>query len=225
MITFSPMIKHITLIVLAVFALTLSAQTLKAESLNKRINEGIEILASKQKSQNPMPAALLAKAKGIAIIEVTRGGIGIGGSGGSGIILTKTASGGWSAPIAFNQGGATVGLQLGFDEKKYIYVIMTDEMLQHFLGDDQFNFDAKATGTAGPNNVSEIATAPSSIYIYQTSKGAFGGATIGGQWVKADADANREAYGIAVVTKEIASGKIPAPASAATLYNLLKLSK
>lgn len=219
------MLKHITFSLLAFCAIALTIPSLHANDMDKLVKEAIEILAKKQKSGNPIPAALLKKAKGIAIIEISRGGIGVGGSGGAGIVLAKTPRGGWSAPIAFNQGGASVGLQLGFETKQFIYVIMTDGMLKNFLGDNQYKFDAKATGTAGPDNVGTTATPTSDIYVYQTSDGAFGGATIGGQWINANDEVNRKAYGIAVVSSEIAAGKVKAPAAAATLYELLKLSK
>ncbi len=219
------MIKNIGLTLIAFCVFALPSLSLKADEMDKRITKAIEILAKKQKSGNPIPAALLKKAKGIAIIEISRGGIGVGGSDGGGIVLAKTAKGGWSAPVAFNQSGASIGLQLGFETKQFIYVIMSESMLNNFLGDTQYKFDAKATGTAGPDNVGTTATPSSDIYVYQTSDGAFAGATIGGQFVRAADDVNRKAYGVAVVPKEIASGKVKPPKSAGTLYELLKLSK
>lgn len=219
------MMKTLCLSLLALGLMSLSLSSVHADSLEGRVNEAIEILAKKQKSGNPIPASLLKKAKGIAIIEVARGGIGVGGSDGGGIVLAKTPKGGWSAPIAFNQSGASIGLQLGFETKQFIYIIMSDAMLSNFLGDNQYKFDAKATGTAGPDNVGTTATPVSDLYIYQTSDGAFGGATIGGQVIRVAADINRKAYGIDVVASEIASGKVKSPAYADKLYELIKLSK
>ncbi len=217
-----PMIKKLFGVML--LGIVLSGTTVHA-GMREWINEAVGILSTKQNSNTPIPREILAKARAVAIIEITRGGIGIGGSHGDGILLARTQKG-WSAPLAFGQGGGSVGAQLGFESKKYIYVLMSDAALEQFTGDEKFKFDAKATATAGPDHVTEEAIPQGELFVYTTkSDGAFAGATIGGQVVSVNYEVNRKAYGQGVTTAEILSGKVTAPKGTDKLHQLLKSSK
>lgn len=200
----------------------LAAEGPDPSAMNRRILEAVTILELKQGSKSPIPQRVLDHAKGVAIIEMTKGGIGIGASHGDGIIVARTGKG-WSAPSAFSQGGGSVGLQLGVEIKRLIYVLNTQEAVDSFAKDDRFKFDAKANATAGPQYVEEDAAASPAyaIYIYASSEGAFAGATIGGQVMTTDREINQKVYGPSFTTYEILRGKSKAPDLAKRLYALL----
>ncbi|MDX2226875.1 MAG: lipid-binding SYLF domain-containing protein [Verrucomicrobiae bacterium] len=189
--------------------------------MDDRIHEAVKILSKKQKSSKPIPAKILEQARAVAIIEIGRGGFGVGGSHGEGVILSKTAKG-WSAPAAYDQGGGSVGFQIGFEEKQYIFLFNSTAALDEFIANDEVKFDAKASATAGPEHVNEdVSGPPPAIYVYTSSDGAFAGATIGGMGMSIQRDVNRAAYGRSVTTKEIFSGSVKPPESAKVLYELL----
>src|SRR4051812_46807797 len=85
------------LILLALTFSVFSSELLRADEMKDRVSDAIGILAEKQKSSAPIPAAVMQKAKGVAIVEVAKGGLGVSGSHGEGVLVAKTAQG-WSAP-------------------------------------------------------------------------------------------------------------------------------
>ena len=205
-------------------AFTLSASSARAEKLPKLVGEAITILDTKQNSGHPIPPRILQQAHAIAFIEVTRGAFGFGGQGGDGVLLIRQKGGGWSAPFAFAQGGASVGVQIGVDVQHYIYVFNTDGGWRPFIEDGRFNFEAIARATAGPDSDETVAQSglpPVDLYIYSTSNGAFAGAAIGGQSVGSEKEVNTAAYGTND-PNAIFSPKTLIPDYAKPLYESLK---
>ncbi len=83
--------------------------------MQERIHTATRILGEKQHSDEPIPAELLNHAKGVAIFTVTKAGLGIGGQGGEGIVMLQLGdlkAHSWTAPCAFNLGGASLGAQI-----------------------------------------------------------------------------------------------------------------
>ncbi|WP_309396883.1 lipid-binding SYLF domain-containing protein [Cerasicoccus maritimus] len=174
-----------------------------------------------QASKKSIPAVVLQDCKGLAIASVTRGGIGIGGQKGEGIVIAKTDEG-WSAPSAFDTGGGSLGLQLGVETVQYVYVLNTDAAILSFTG-DKVELDAKASATAGPDHAAAAndKLPKSDIYIYALTDGAFAGATVGGVYVKLDIDLNNQVYSNIVKVNQIISGEVPAPPITKDLYDQL----
>ncbi len=193
------------------------------EEMSQRLVEATEILEKKQSSSKPIPQKVIDQAKGVVVIEITKGGLGVSGSHGEGILIARTKKG-WSAPVAFTQGGGSVGFQIGLEIKQYIYILNTEGALKAFIEEDNFVFDAKAHATAGPEHASEeVSGLPThSMYIYTASEGAYAGAAIGGQVVSIDRDVNEETYGEAVTNTEMLSGRVSPPEKASKFYETLK---
>ncbi len=206
-----------------------STAFLRAADMQERIQTAVQILDQKQRSGEPIPARLFNHAKGIAIFSVTKGGLGIGGQGGEGIVILSLGdknSHSWTAPSAFNLGGASVGAQIGFTEVRYIVILNTDDAVRHFTSSGKMNWDATATGTAGSDTGTEkLSTADlehREVIVYKNSDGVFGGATLGGTSIERKDKINREAYGENVTMKDILNGQAKAPQSADRLYILLQ---
>jgi len=211
----------------ALCSLMLLTATVLADGMSERLDTAISMLEAKQGSSRPIPQKILDRAKGIALIEISRGGIVFGGSHGEGIVLarTKTLFGhDWSAPSAFNMSGGSFGAQIGFETKRFIFVLNNDEALALFSSDSAVNWEAAAAATAGPDHVSEesskITDAP--IYVYSRSDGAFAGATVGGTNISTAVDVNHGSYGYKTLTKDILGGKVKPPKGSQQLYQLLK---
>jgi SH3 domain-containing YSC84-like protein 1 len=63
--------------------------------------------------------------------------------GGSGVIATRTDSGGWGAPAFVGVGGAGFGVQIGLEKQRLVLVVQEQEMLERIL-ESGLSFDAIA---------------------------------------------------------------------------------
>jgi lipid-binding SYLF domain-containing protein len=200
-----------------------------AANLEERIYNDTRILEQRQGSADPIPAEILANARGVAICTILKGGIGIGGQGGEGIMLVHhvdpTGTRTWRAPSAFNISGASIGAQLGFSTTKYIIVLNTESAVGQFLNEGKVKWDATAAGTAGDDTVVESQSTREleqhAVLIYRDSGGIFGGATLGGSSIEVKNEINQQYYGPHVYIRDILEGRVEQPKSASRLYDLL----
>jgi lipid-binding SYLF domain-containing protein len=198
-------------------------------SLEQRIFDDTSILEQRQGSANPIPPEILANARGVAICTILKGGIGIGGQGGEGIVLVHhvdpSGTKVWRAPSAFNISGASVGAQLGFSSTKYIIILNTENAVGQFLNTGKVKWDATAAGTAGNDTVVESQSTREleqhAVLIYRESGGMFGGATLGGSSIEVKNEINQEYYGPHIYIRDILEGRVEQPKSAERLYELL----
>jgi lipid-binding SYLF domain-containing protein len=202
----------------------------RAADLDQRIHNATRILEQRQGSADPIPAEILQNAKGIAICTILKGGIGIGGQGGEGIVMirhTPTAGGApvWRAPSAFNISGASIGAQLGFSSISYIIVLNSERAIGQFVGSGKTKWDATATGTAGNDTGVETESTRDlerrDVLVYRDSGGIFGGATLGGSSIEVKNAINQEAYGEHIHVRDILEGRVTPPENAHRLYDLL----
>jgi lipid-binding SYLF domain-containing protein len=144
----------------------------------------------------------------LIVPDYIRGGIGIGGAAGTGVLVQKTeGADGWSAPRFFDVRAANIGPQLGFQKGDLLIAIGNTETLRAILA-GEFTLAADATVQAG--NVTEGMQASTTtsfrntgVAVFMRGEGAYAGATVGGarisvnsaldraQLAPADADALR----------------------------------
>jgi SH3 domain-containing YSC84-like protein 1 len=154
-----------------------------------------DIMNVREKS---IPKELLDKAEAIAVFPgVLKVAFGIGGKGGQGVI-SKRIRGGWSEPVFFNLGGASIGPQIGAAKTDYVFLIMNDDGLNGLLK-DKFELGGEAGVAAGPvGREAAASTDPrlsAGILSYSRSKGAYIGAAIKGAFITHDNDLNLAVYG------------------------------
>jgi lipid-binding SYLF domain-containing protein len=208
--------------------LVASTPFVRAADMNERIRDAIKIVDKRQGSDNPIPAEVLQNAKGVAICTIIKGGIGLGGQGGEGIVVirhygpTGTV---WRAPSAFNISGASLGLQLGFTSISYIIVLNTDRAISQFMNEGKFKWDATATGTAGDDTAIQSESTRDlerrDVLVYRESGGLYGGATFGGSTIQVKSEVNQDEYGEHTHVRDILEGNVQVPARAQRLYDLL----
>ncbi|NHN87647.1 lipid-binding SYLF domain-containing protein [Acetobacter conturbans] len=149
----------------------------------------------------------LAKSRAVMVCpSIFHMSIGIGGSNGGCLLLSRDARGSWSDPAFYRLSGGSVGLQFGVQSSEMMFFVMTDRGLQALL-DSQFQFGANAaasfatmgsgieSGTAGRSNTD--------IMAIQKSEGLFAGVSLGGSKLTVDSDANRAYYNQIVGPTEI----------------------
>jgi lipid-binding SYLF domain-containing protein len=176
--------------------------------VQKRAVKAAEVLRALTRADDArIPAELLARAQGIAVVpDVVRGAFLVGGRKGKGLLTTRDAAGKWGAPSYVNLGGASFGLQIGADSTDLVMVFTKKEGIEALL-EDNLEFGADASVAAGPvGRSAEIGTNmtfDSPIYAYSRSEGAFAGVALSGAVMEVDDSANREAYGRNITGRQI----------------------
>jgi lipid-binding SYLF domain-containing protein len=206
------MTKRVLPVLAVLFALT-AIVTLRAqgspEDEIKRINDATtvldEIMGAADKS---VPRSVMEKAEGIAVFpSLLKGGIGIGGQRGHGILSVRDKkTGGWSNPAFLTITGGSVGAQFGFQAIDLVLVINNQRGLEQLIK-NQFKIGGDAGVAAGP--VGREASASTDIQLraqilsYSRSRGLFAGVTLNGSTIRQDRDANERLYGTAFRTGQI----------------------
>jgi lipid-binding SYLF domain-containing protein len=135
--------------------------------------------------------AAVNQARAVLIVpDYVRGGIGIGGAAGTGVLMQKDDAAGWSAPRFFDVRAANLGLQLGFQKGDLMIVIANTDTLRAILS-GEFTLAADAAVQAG--DVSEGAQASTTtsfgntgVAVYMRGEGAYAGATVGGSKISSN---------------------------------------
>ncbi|MFH1878415.1 MAG: lipid-binding SYLF domain-containing protein [Candidatus Omnitrophota bacterium] len=201
------------LVFIAVFFLSPVSYSDTIDKLNARINDARLVLEEMQDMPDQaIPVDLLEKCAGIAIFpSVLKGGFGIGGQYGQGIILSRN-SGKWSAPLFMSIGGASIGFQIGGQATDMILVIMNERGMDS-LSHGNVTLGGDASVAAGPvGRDAEMATdalLKAGIFSYSRSKGLFAGVSLKGAIVGPMKNLNADYYGEGVTPRDILfSGKV-----------------
>jgi len=163
-----------------------------------------QIMGTREKS---IPKDLLDKAEAVAVFPgVLKGGLIVGGRGGSGVISRRVANG-WSAPAFFDLMGGSVGLQIGVASTDYILLFMNEHAVDSLLS-DKVEIGGEGSAAAGPVGRSASASTDvkfnAQILSYSRSKGAFAGLELKGVVIKPDNEDNAQVYGM--TAKDILTG-------------------
>ncbi len=137
----------------------------------------------------------IGRARAVFIVpQLLKAGFIFGGSGGSGVLLTKDPkTGKWSYPAFYTMGAASFGFQAGAQSSEVVLMIMTEKGLNALL-----TTSAKLGGdmsvAAGPVGAgASVATAD--VLAFSRTKGVFAGVSVEGSVIKTRDDWNREYYG------------------------------
>jgi len=217
--------KSILRLVLATL-IALPANQLRAESLEKLIPDCAEILG-KMKREDMINLELLKEAKGVVILNVTGFSIGIGGSGGDGILMARTEKG-WSGPVAITTQGGTLGIDVGGTDNDIVILLMKDGVVSKWGNGDHFS-SASASAVMGPKGGAALDASMKNrdFNVYIWNKGAKLGVNFGGFDVDINDEANADFYGRPMVSaKDILNSITEVPAAkkdgVARIQDLLK---
>ncbi len=137
---------------------------------------------------------------------VVKAGFIFGAEGGNGVLLARTADGGWSAPAFYTLGAASFGLQVGVQAARVVLVVMTEKGLQSVI-DDQVKLGADLSLALGPIGGGVEASTTTNlwadVYAFAKSEGLFGGIAFEGALLYGREDLNRAYYGEAATAREI----------------------
>ena len=130
----------------------------------------------------------------------------IGGSAGSGVMLSRDKDGRWRYPAFYTLTAASLGLQAGVSNAEIMLVIMSDEAMKALIdnevtlgGDASIAVGNQGAGVKGATTL-EFGK---DIFSFSKEVGLYGGATVEGAWVRKREAFNTEYYGAKATPKEI----------------------
>jgi lipid-binding SYLF domain-containing protein len=153
---------------------------------------------------------LLARAKAVMIVpELTKGGFILGGQGGAAVLVAKRPDGSWSDPAFYSLGGGTLGLQIGVQQAKTVFFIMTDRALDQWM-QNQIHFggqDGIGVFVVGQQNKENALTANNAdVVAWVHATGVYGGITVEGTSISFDGGATAKYYGQSLSPQQVLNG-------------------
>jgi lipid-binding SYLF domain-containing protein len=165
-------------------------------------------------------------ARGVFIVpSLVKAGFILGGSGGSGVLLTRVPdTPKWSYPAFYTMGSGSFGLQAGVEKAEVVLLVMTEKGVNAMLS-NKFQLGADASVAAGPVGIGAQA-ATADILQFSRSKGIFGGLTVEGAVIAPREKWNQAYYGKELSPVDILVRHIPQSAGADPLRKaLVKLAR
>jgi lipid-binding SYLF domain-containing protein len=159
------------------------------------------------KGTNATVRSLLKDARGVLIFpSVVKGAVGIGGEGGSGVLLVRGDDGVWSYPAFYHMGSISIGLQLGGQQTRFLLILMTDNAVKKVMsGDTQVGGDLSAVAVeSGVDKSTGTTTGRRDIYYHaETQGGLFAGVSLEGTRIKNRNKMAEKYYGQDVTARDI----------------------
>lgn len=119
---------------------------------------------------------LLQQAKGVFLVpSYTRIALGMGGGGGTGLLLARLSDGSWSDPAFFHVGAISVGLQVGVESGPAALILNSSKTLDHFMKPSAFSLNADV-GLTLVNWSVTASGETGDIVAWSSNRGLFGNA-------------------------------------------------
>lgn len=193
----------------------------------KRLERATDVFQEIMKTPDKgIPEDLLDKAECVAIVPgLKKGGLGLGGKYGKGLIMCRKPKRNWTAPSFITIEGGSVGFQIGFTQIDVVMLFMNKSGVDKLIG-DKFTIGADASAAAGPVGRQTAAQTnirlDAQILTYSRAKGLFAGVSLDGATLRSDKDDNRDFYGKDIDPRAILlDGSVEMPAEARSLASAL----
>jgi lipid-binding SYLF domain-containing protein len=141
----------------------------------------------------------VGKAQALLIFpELVKGGFIVGGEGGSGVLVVRDDTLGWSYPAFYTLAAGSVGLQIGGQVAEVIFTVMSDKAVEAIL-DNQFKFGGDVSIAIGPIGqgleASTTTNLDADVYQFASTAGLFGGLSLEGAGILKRDSYNEGYYG------------------------------
>ena len=173
--------------------------------------------------ESGIPPAVMRAARGLAILTVTKAAFIGSVRGGSGVVVARTGNS-WSGPSAIGTGGIGVGFQAGAEISELVIVLNTPAAVDAFAKGGNVTLGGALGVAAGPlgRTAQGDVTLQAAMYTYSRSQGLFAGVSLEGTVIGTRDQINAAYYGKPVEARAILAGKVPPPADADRLLDVLK---
>lgn len=182
-----------------------SVQAASRAELDSRIRAlTVKFEDMQRDSGSRIPADVLRKAKGIILINLTKGGFMFAVETGGGVAMVKNKSGDWSPAAFIRSNEGSFGFQAGGEQAFCVLVLMNTNATAQ-LAKPTVNFGGVARGTAGDNSSGAEGNFDSaqSVLVYSERSGLYGGVAFKGGGLSADRNANEVYYDKFVTLSDI----------------------
>jgi len=145
----------------------------------------------------------LKSAKAVLIFpSIIKGGVIVGGSGGTGVLLVRGKGDSWSPPAFYTLGAVSVGLQIGGQAAEVVILANSQKAVDSLLT-NSVKLGGEVSVAAGPKGTGKAANLTADFISYGKSKGAFLGASVEGSVLDVRDTLNHAYYGKAVTPADI----------------------
>lgn len=197
----------------------------EAKKAAKILREFTEI-SNRQGPDKLIPAHVIAKAQGLAILSVIKAGFMITARGGSGIVIARLADGSWSAPSAIGIAGLGGGFEIGLEASDFVIILNQRRAVEAFSKGGNLTFGGNCTVAVGPlgrNIEADVAfRSTAAVFSYCKSRGLYAGVSLVGSYLIERKDTNRKFYGQDIRASSILNGDVAPPPEAHDLYSILE---
>ncbi|XP_066569377.1 SH3 domain-containing YSC84-like protein 1 isoform X2 [Amia ocellicauda] len=201
-------------------------------SLKTEVNKAAKILrqfteiSARSGPDKLIPAHVIAKAQGLAIISVIKAGFMITARGGSGIVLARLSDGRWSAPSAIGIAGLGGGFEIGVEVSDLVIILNQRRAIEAFGKGGNLTLGGNCTVAVGPvgrNVEADIALrSTAAVFTYCKSRGLFAGVSLEGSYLIERKETNKKFYFQDIRASSILNGEVEPPAAANDLYEILE---
>ena len=142
-----------------------------------------------------IPPEVLQNAAGIAVIpDLTKVALGVGGSHGTGVLLSHDGNQ-WSLPAFVSISGGSLGAQIGVSTTDVLLVFQNPNAITTLRSGGNMDFGANASVAAGPSGgMANWSTAHADVLAYTRTGGLFAGASLTGGKLSIDPKLTLEYY-------------------------------
>ncbi|KAM9766971.1 SH3 domain-containing YSC84-like protein 1 isoform 2-T2 [Menidia menidia] len=172
-----------------------------------------------------IPAHVIAKAEGLAIISVIKAGFMITARGGSGVVIARLADRRWSAPSAIGIAGLGGGFEIGVEVSDLVIILNQRRAIEAFTKGGNLTLGGNCTVAVGPmgrNVEADVALrSPAAVFTYCRSRGLFAGISLEGSYLMERKETNRKFYSQDIRASAILNGDVEPPPECYDLYHIL----
>ena len=164
----------------------------------------------------PRMRELLQQAKGVFVVpRYGRAALGVGASGGTGVLLTKRADGAWSEPVFYNIGGISAGAQIGAEAGAIALVLNKEKAVNRFLQKNQFSLNAAAGLTLiNWSKVAQGSLGDGDVVLWAGTRGLYGSlVSVGVNDIRFSDSLTSAYYRQKVLVPDVLAGKLTNPHS------------
>ncbi len=214
------MLRNRTMSIVAALTLALSAATpalalSDQEELVERARVTIQSLLN-DPDYVPLHTTLRQAEAVLIVPSLVKGGFILGGEGGNGVLLARTADGSWSDPSFMLLASGSIGLQIGGEVSELVLSIMTEDGLNAILErKGRIGADVSAAlfvVGAGVEAQTGFDT-NADMYAFSRGKGLFVGGALEGGVISEKTAWNQAYYGSGANSRDILAGRFSNPQS------------
>uniref|UniRef100_A0A672RCS6 SH3 and SYLF domain containing 1 n=1 Tax=Sinocyclocheilus grahami TaxID=75366 RepID=A0A672RCS6_SINGR len=155
-------------------------------NLKSEAKKAVKILREFTEISNRMgpdkliPAHVIAKAQGLAILSVFKAGFMITARGGSGIVIARLTDGRWSAPSVIGIAGLDGGFEIGLEGSDFVIILNQRRALDAFSKGDNLTLGGNFSVAVGPlGRYADVAFhSTAAVYSYCKSRGLYAGVSL-----------------------------------------------